>query len=440
MDISYKNICRITVPVLLSLLVEQIIGITDTAFLGHIGETELGASAIAGVCYLILFVIGSGFGVGLQVLIARLNGAKKNREVISIFSTGLYFLILLAAVIIIASKFALPPILHQIIKSEEIYSAALLYLNWRIYGLLFAFIIVAFRAYYIGVTQTKVLSVCSLTMVVVNIICNYALVFGQFGFPALGIEGAGMGSCIAELSAASIFILYYRFTTSGLLFGWFSTVNRQWHNLKRILHLSAWTMLQSFLSLASWLIFFVVIEHIGQTALATSNIVRSISAVPFMLVQAFASTGSALVSNLIGEDGQNMVFPLCRKIITVCYCFCIPLILVGFVFPDLFLKLYTDDTVLIQESLSPLYVMLSSFLVSVPAFVFYCAISGTGNTLVTLKIGFLALALYVLYIKALERFVPNVSLLWTSEHIYALTILTLSIIYMLRGQWKQKQI
>lgn len=440
MDISYKNIFRITFPVLLSLLVEQIIGITDTAFLGHVGETELGASAIAGVCYLILFVIGSGFGVGLQVLIARLNGAKKNREVISIFSTGLYFLILLAGVIIAASQFALPPILNQIIKSEEIYKAALLYLNWRIYGLLFAFIIVAFRAYYIGITKTKILSVCSLVMVVVNIICNYILVFGKFGFPPLGIEGAGMGSCIAELSAAAIFILYYQFTTNGRLFEWASNIKLQWHDLKRILHLSGWTMLQSFLSLASWLIFFVVIEHIGQTALATSNIVRSISAVPFMLVQAFASTGSALVSNLIGEGGQSMVLTLCRRIIKVCYCFCAPLILVVSIFPDLFLKLYTDDAVLIQESLSPLYVMLSSFLLSVPAFVFYCAISGTGNTFITLKIGLLALAVYILYIKTLDCFVPDVSLLWTSEHIYALAILTLSVIYMLRGNWRQKQI
>lgn len=229
-------------------------------------------------------MIGSGFDVGLQVLIARLNGEKKSREVTTIFSTGFYFLTLLAGVIIIASQFALPPILHRIIKSEEIYSAALLYLNWRIYGLLFAFIIVAFRAYYIGIIRTKILSVCSLTMVVVNIICNYVLVFGKFGFPALGVEGAGMGSCIAELSAASVFILYSRFTTNDRLFERIFNIKHQWYDLKRILHLSGWTMLQSFLSLASWLIFFVVIGRIGETALATSNIVRSIPAVPFMLV------------------------------------------------------------------------------------------------------------------------------------------------------------
>lgn len=124
------------------------------------------------------------------------------------------------------------------------------------------------------------------------------------------------------------------------------------------------------------------------------------------------------MSNLIGEGGQSMVLPLCQRVINICYCFCIPLILVGFIFPDLFLTLYTDSPVLIQESLSPLYVMLSSFLLSVPAFVFYCAISGTGNTFMTLKIGLLALAAYILYIEVLDYFVPNVSLLWTSELIW----------------------
>lgn len=79
-------------------------------------------------------------------------------------------------------------------------------------------------------------------------------------------------------------------------------------------------------------------------------------------------------------------------------------------------------------------------MLSIPAFVFYCAISGTGNTFMTLKIGLLALAIYVLYIKALDYFASNISLLWTSEHIYALAILTLSVIYMLCGNWRQKQI
>lgn len=440
MDISYRNICRIAFPVLISLLVEQIIGITDTAFLGHVSEIELGASAIAGVCYLILFVVGSGFGVGLQVLIARLNGEMKQDQVKAIFSTGFYSLILLASVIILASKVLFPVILRQIIMSDEIYSAALLYLNWRMYGLLFAFMIVAFRAYYIGITRTKILLVCSLVMVIVNIICNYVLVFGRFGFPEMGIEGAGIGSCIAEFLAALLFILHYRVTTTERLFGRFTQLKQYWHDLRRILDLSVWTMLQSFLSLASWLVFFVIIEHIGQTALATSNIVRSVSAVPFMIVQAFAATGNSLVSNLIGKERHSMVLPLCKRVIKICYCFCAPVLLAGFVFPKLILNLYTDNDVLIRQCLPALYVMLTSFLLSVPSSICYYAISGTGNTLFTFKIGLSALTFYIIYIKALGYLFPNVALLWTSEHIYALSILILSVIYLLKENWKRKMI
>lgn len=440
MDISYKNICRITFPVLFSLLVEQIIGITDTAFLGHVGEVELGASAIAGVCYLIMFVTGSGFGMGLQVLIARLNGEKNKEEITAIFSTGLYFLIFMAFVIILSSRFALPSLLHHIIKSEDIYSAAIAYLDWRIYGLVFSFIIIAFRSYYVGITRTKILSVCSVVMVSVNIVCNYILVFGKYGFPELGIRGAAIGSTIAEFSAVLLFLIHYRVTGNGRLFEPVSFVRKQWNELKRILNLSMWTMLQSFLSLASWLVFFIIIEHIGERALSISNIVRSISAVPFMLVQSFAYTGSSLVGNLIGEGKGDMVMKLCWKIIKVCYLFCIPLLIAGFIFPGLLIKIYTDNVILEQESVLPLYVMLSAVVMSVPASVYYCAISGTGNTFVTLEIGLAALVVYVVYIEILAWLAPDVSLLWTSEHIYAVVLFIFSVIYMLSGKWKHKKI
>ena len=71
---SGKDIMRIAYPILISLLMEQMIGMTDTAFLGRVGEVELGAAAIAGIYYLAVFMMGFGFGVGAQILIARRNG------------------------------------------------------------------------------------------------------------------------------------------------------------------------------------------------------------------------------------------------------------------------------------------------------------------------------------------------------------------------------
>ena len=96
---TYKDIWLIAYPILISLIMEQMIGITDTAFLGHVGEIELGASAIAGVYYLAIFMIGFGFTVGSQILIARRNGEGNYRAIGNIFYQGIYFLMLMLSLI-----------------------------------------------------------------------------------------------------------------------------------------------------------------------------------------------------------------------------------------------------------------------------------------------------------------------------------------------------
>ena len=74
---TYKEIWIIAYPILISLIMEQLIGMTDTAFLGRVGEVELGASAIAGVYYLAIFMMAFGFSIGAQILIARRNGEQQ---------------------------------------------------------------------------------------------------------------------------------------------------------------------------------------------------------------------------------------------------------------------------------------------------------------------------------------------------------------------------
>ena len=85
---SGKDIMRIAYPILISLLMEQMIGMTDTAFLGRVGEVELGAAAIAGIYYLAVFMMGFGFGVGAHILIARRNGEKHYDEISEIIYQG----------------------------------------------------------------------------------------------------------------------------------------------------------------------------------------------------------------------------------------------------------------------------------------------------------------------------------------------------------------
>ena len=96
---TYKQIWTIAYPILISLIMEQLIGMTDTAFLGRVGEIELGASAIAGVYYLAIFMMAFGFSVGAQILIARRNGEGNYKEIGPIFYQGIYFLVVVAAIL-----------------------------------------------------------------------------------------------------------------------------------------------------------------------------------------------------------------------------------------------------------------------------------------------------------------------------------------------------
>ena len=207
---TYKQIWLIAYPILISLLMEQLIGMTDTAFLGRVGEVELGASAIAGVFYMVIFMVAFGFSIGAQILIARRNGERQYKEIGDLFYQGIYFQVGMAAVMFLLSYCFSPIILKRIVASEHIYEAATSYLHWRVFGAFFSFSAVMFRAFFLGTTQTKTLTLNSIVMVLSNVVFNYILIFGKFGFPALGIAGAAIGSSLAELVSLLFFILYTR--------------------------------------------------------------------------------------------------------------------------------------------------------------------------------------------------------------------------------------
>lgn len=191
---SYKQIWFIAYPILISLVMEQLIGMTDTAFMGRVGEVELGASAIAGVYYMTFYMIAFGFSLGAQIIMGRRNGEGNYAKIGPIFYKGTYFLLGVALVLFVSSHFVSPLILERFIDSPHVHEAAVSYIRWRVYGFFFSFVAVMFRAFFVGTTQTKTLTLNSIVMVLSNVVFNYILVFGKLGFPAMGIAGAAIGS------------------------------------------------------------------------------------------------------------------------------------------------------------------------------------------------------------------------------------------------------
>lgn len=440
MQFTSKEIRHITYPVLISLLMQQLIGLTDTAYLGRVGEVELGASAVASMYYLAIYMLGFGFSVGAQILIARRNGEKQYHRIGAIFMQGTLFLLVIATCVFILSKVYSPQLLHLMIKSKDVYHAAIDYMDWRVYGFFFSFISVMFRAFYIGTTQTKTLTINSVVMVLTNMILNYILIFGKLGFPAMGIAGAAIASSISEAVSVIFFCIYTHQKVNYKLYRLFHFAGFKIKTLLEILNVSFWTMIQSFISTGSWLVFFIAIEHLGERSLAITNIVRNTSALLFIFVNAFASTGSSLVSNLIGNGEIKKVMPLCNNIIRNCYCFVIPLAIIIAIFPTMFLRIYTDNPDLIANALPSLWVMLSAYIVAVPAFVYFFAVSGTGSTRSTLFIELCSLCIYVGYIVYIAVYLKmDVAICWTSDIVYYAMIFT-SFFYLWKGNWQNKKI
>ena len=438
---SYRNIWRVAYPILISLVMEQMIGLTDTAFLGRVGEVELGASAIAIVYYMVLFMIGFGFSLGAQIIIGRRNGEGNFRDTGKIFWNGLYFLLGLSAIIIILSEIFSPWLMGMMVSSKAIFGAALSYVRWRLPGMVFAFVTTIFRAFYVGTTQTKTLTLNSIVMVLSNVVFNYILIFGKCGLPALGITGAAIGSSLAELVSLLFFIVYTRGWCDLKKYGLDKPSRPDTGAIRSMMPVCSWTMIQHTISISTWFIFFLYIEHLGERALAISNITRSVSGLMWVVLSAFAATCSTLVSNMIGEGHTEKVMSLVKRILKLSYgILCIMITLVC-IFPEVIARIYTDIPDLIQASAPAIIVMTSSYLLNVGGQVFFQAVSGTGSTKTAFKLEMVALVVYMIYCTVIIGILKlDVAICWTAEHVYAVVLLLCSWIYMRSGRWKNRKI
>lgn len=416
---------------------EQLINLTDSIFLGHVSQIDLGAAALASLYYTAIYMLGFGFSLGVQVLIARRNGEKQYKAVGIVFYQGLILLSAFASIVFVLSKLISPLLLRTLISSDNIYLATIQYIEWRDYSYLFAFPLLAIRAFYIGTTNTKVLTANSIIMVACNIIFNYLLIFGKAGFPQLGISGAAIGSSLAELVGLLFLILYMRKYTDIKQYGFRAVFDREISI--HLLNISVWTMVRSFFCIAPWFLFFIAIEHLGECELAAANVVRSISMLFFVIVNSFATTIISLVSNLIGGKQIEQVMPTCRRVINLNYAIGIPLITLAYIFSDNLLRLFTSDITVIQTAFYPFCVMLSTFIISAPAYTYCNTVIGTGNTRIAFVFQFINIIIYLLYLFILSRLpMMPLAIYWTSEQLYVIILLVFSLVYLKKDRWQNK--
>jgi putative MATE family efflux protein len=440
-EVSNRQILKIALPISLALLVPQFNFIINNVFLGHLNEQALATAGITGVYYLIFTGIGFGLNNGMQALISRRAGENRPGEIGKIFNLGVLISLAIAAAGILITYFIAPRILKASIQSEETYRMSVEFLRIRIWGLPFLYVYQMRNALLVGTNQSKYLVAGTLAEAIANVIFDYTLIFGKWGLPELGYNGAAVASIIAEF--VGMFVIYLVITAKGITkqFGLLNNVRWNKEIVKSILNMSGPLIFQSAISIISWIFFYILIEHHGKTDLAISNVMRNLFGFFGVSVWAFGATSNTMVSNIIGQGKKDMVIHLIKKIMVLSMSIAIVVCLLLNLFPSLYLSIYGQDAEFIKAAVPVLRLITGILVLMSIAAVWLHAVTGTGNSRMTFLIELVTLVFYCIYVYLVLE-VYNLSIFWgwMSEVLYWSLMFSLSLIYMLSGRWRKKVI
>ena len=438
--ITNKEIWSIALPIMLGNMAQTIINFTDTAFLGHLGVVALGASMLAGLFYFVFTTIAAGFAVGVQIIIARRFGEKNYGRIGVIFQHGSLFVLALGCLLLSVLYLFSDHLLLWLIDSQNIYEASLDYIKYRQFGIIFVCFNFLYRALYVGISSTKVITYSTIIMAVVNIFLDYCLIFGNCGFPEMGIAGAAMASFAAEVSAFVFFSVYSYTKLRSKEYGMFRRYSIEPELMGRILKISTPTMVQKLLSFGVWFIFFVLIEKMGETATGISSITRSIYMILITPCFAFSTTTNTLVSKVIGEGHADQVFSTIGKVLKNCLLCTIPIVAIVAIFPVTIASIYTDDLNFATLVVPSIFVICSGTIFQGIGNAYFEAVSGTGNTSAALYLESIILVIYVLFIVAMTDLTTKVEWVWTAEILYGVLLGIFCSLYMRYAKWDKKRI
>lgn len=438
-SVSNRQILSIALPITAAIIVPQINFIINNIFLGGLGQKSLALAGITGVYYLVFAVAGHGLNNGLQALISRRAGENRIDDIGSLFAQGIRISLVFSIAGILLTWFIAPYVLSWSLRDAESVRICVHFLNIRILGLPFLYVYQMRNALLVGTNQSKYLIIGTATEGIVNICFDYMLIYGKWGMPALGFDGAAYASIIAEFCGLlSIYwvIRYFGITKQLQLFR-----NWKYHagNVRLILLQSYPLILQHVISVGSWEFFYILIEHHGERDLAISNAMRNIFGFFGCFTWAFAATANTMVSNVIGQKRHPEVKKLIYRIMYWSMGFALIVFLFLNVFPHVFLSIYGQGESFIQAAIPVTRVVSSALVLMSVSVVWMNAVTGTGNSRINLFSEIAAIILYCSYVyTVLEVLNMPITWGWASEWIYWMTILVPSFFYISSNRWVKK--
>lgn len=434
---SYRQIWKIALPIALAMLVPQMNLVINNIFLGHHSELSLAIASITGVYYLVFAGIGFGLNNGLQTLISRRAGENRPEEIGKLFAQGVFVAMSIAAAGILITVFITPAILRAFLTHGQA-EPAIDFLRIRILGLPFLYVYQLRNALLVGINRSKLLIIGTLAETLANIFFDYTLIFGKWGFPRMGFNGAAVASIIAEFTG--MFVIFLVISRKGIArqFSLFNKFRLDRQNAKLILKISGPLTFQHAVSILAWFFFYMLVaRNATQTGLAVSTTMRTVFGFFGTFFWALAATTNSMVSNVIGQGKKEEVLHLLGRITRLSIGIGLFVCLLLNLFPDLYLSMFRSDRLFIETGVPVMRAIAFAMILLSIGTVWLNAVTGTGNSRVTFLIEIGAILFYCTYVfLTLEIYHLSILWGWLSELLYWTVLFSISYRYMHSKKWK----
>jgi len=297
---EFRYNLSLSFPVILGLLGHTIVQLVDNIMVGQLGTTELAAVSLGNSFVFIAMSLGIGFSTALTPLVAKADGEKDRTMAQRVLSHGVVLCTILGVSLFLL-VFSARKLMYHMGQPPEVVSLAFPYLKWVAASLIPLIIFQAYKQFTDGLSRTRPAMYATVFSNLVNISLNYLLIFGYGGFPAMGVEGAAIGTMIAR-STAVVFILFYiqfhaMFEGYSLKIGW---KNLRLGLFKKILSLGLPSALQMFFEVAFFTMAIWMSGILGKNAQAANQIALNLSAMTFMFAMGLGVVAMIRVGNQLG--------------------------------------------------------------------------------------------------------------------------------------------
>lgn len=379
---EWKEIVAIATPVVISKLSFTFMGLVDTAMVGRLGPSEQAAVGIATTYMFTLYVLGLGIIGVVNTLVAQYTGAGQPERCGAVLQHGLRLATAMAALTWLALFYS-RPLFHLAGLSESVCRFGYGYLMFRIVGLFGVFWYWTYNAFLEGLGRTRTAMWIIVAGNLFNIGADYALIFGLGPVPAMGVEGAGLATGLANLFIFGCFagVVHRRSGPyrEGYGLGTYPAPV-EWPLLGRMLRLGFPMGAQFFLEVGAYLVFSVLVGWVSDTALAANQVALRVMSISFMTAFGIGTAATTLVGQHQGERRSDLAKAAGRRsvILMVGYSLACGVLFVAA--PRMLAGVFTTAGEVIDTTVSLLYVAALFQIFDGVNMVGYSALKGAGDT------------------------------------------------------------